>query len=55
MSWSCREIVIEYSKNVMELGLTLFEILSEALGLVVVDVLFDLSKSNMNDVSLLHL
>ncbi|KAK9943669.1 hypothetical protein M0R45_009270 [Rubus argutus] len=30
---SCKEIVIEYSKNVMELGLTLFEILSEALGL----------------------
>ncbi|KAK9931079.1 hypothetical protein M0R45_018374 [Rubus argutus] len=29
----CREIVIEYSKNVMALGLTLFEILSEALGL----------------------
>lgn len=33
MSWSCREIVIEYSKHVMALGLTLFEILSEALGL----------------------
>ncbi|KAK9931078.1 hypothetical protein M0R45_018373 [Rubus argutus] len=29
----CREIVIEYSKHVMALGLTLFEILSEALGL----------------------
>ncbi|XP_004309371.1 PREDICTED: 1-aminocyclopropane-1-carboxylate oxidase homolog 1-like, partial [Fragaria vesca subsp. vesca] len=29
----CRDIVIEYSKHVMEVGLTLFEILSESLGL----------------------
>ncbi|KAJ4841391.1 hypothetical protein Tsubulata_033426, partial [Turnera subulata] len=30
---SCREITIEYSKHVQRLGLTLFELLSEALGL----------------------
>ncbi|GAV82388.1 2OG-FeII_Oxy domain-containing protein/DIOX_N domain-containing protein [Cephalotus follicularis] len=29
----CRDIVIDYSKQVMNLGLTLFELLSEALGL----------------------
>ncbi|KAG5554426.1 hypothetical protein RHGRI_012080 [Rhododendron griersonianum] len=29
----CRDILIEYSKYVMRLGLTLFELLSEALGL----------------------
>ncbi|KAG5554418.1 hypothetical protein RHGRI_012072 [Rhododendron griersonianum] len=29
----CRDIMIEYSKHVMRLGLVLFEILSEALGL----------------------
>ncbi|KAK4482810.1 hypothetical protein RD792_009980 [Penstemon davidsonii] len=29
----CREIMMEYSKQVMELGLKLFELLSEALGL----------------------
>jgi isopenicillin N synthase-like dioxygenase len=29
----CRDITIEYSKQVYELGITLFELLSEALGL----------------------
>lgn len=33
MTWGCREIVNEYSKQVMDLGSTLFELLSEALGL----------------------
>ncbi|KAK8988101.1 hypothetical protein V6N11_065700 [Hibiscus sabdariffa] len=28
----CRDIVIDYSKQVMTLGFTLFELLSEALG-----------------------
>lgn len=30
---ACREIMIDYTNNVMKLGLTLFELLSEALGL----------------------
>ncbi|KAJ7979897.1 1-aminocyclopropane-1-carboxylate oxidase-like 1-like [Quillaja saponaria] len=29
----CRDIMVEYSKQMMQLGLTLFELLSEALGL----------------------
>ena len=31
--WKCREILVEYSKQVMELAHLLFELLSEALGL----------------------
>ena len=35
MSWLrfCRDIVIEYSKKIRDLGFTMFELLSEALGL----------------------
>jgi isopenicillin N synthase-like dioxygenase len=32
-SLNCRDIIIEYSKQVHKLGITLFELLSEALGL----------------------
>ncbi|KAL4293632.1 hypothetical protein S83_062982 [Arachis hypogaea] len=37
----CRDIVMEYSEKVMKLGLTLFELLSEALGL---------NKSHLKDI-----
>lgn len=35
MSWfhTCRDIVIEYSQKINDLGFTMFELLSEALGL----------------------
>lgn len=32
-AWNVRDIVVEYAKHVMRLGLTLFELLSEAMGL----------------------
>ena len=31
--WTCRDILIDYSNKVMKLGITILELLSEALGL----------------------
>jgi hypothetical protein len=33
ISYYCRDIILEYGAHVMKLGITLFELLSEALGL----------------------
>ncbi|KAE8022540.1 hypothetical protein FH972_008331 [Carpinus fangiana] len=45
----CRDIIIEYSKQVHKLGITLFELLSEALGLKP-DHLIDLECANGHQV-----